>query len=98
MRTLLTQEEIDLKSLLKLKPQLNNGYFCFVRNRKKFKRSRVLMQLYLNKKLEIWEVVHHKNHNKQDDTIGNLQVIDSSEHTSLHHAGVRGRKYTKRKV
>ena len=47
------------------------------------------MQLYLNKKLEIWEVVHHKNKNKEDDRIENLEVIDASNHVSLHFAGVR---------
>lgn len=97
MIELTEQEKNDLESLLKLKPQMHNGYFHFVRNRKKFKRSRVLMQLHLNKRLEMWEIVHHKNHNKTDDRIRNLEVMDLSVHNSLHHAGVRGRKYTKRK-
>jgi len=97
MRELTEEEKFNLNSLLKLKPQPNKGYFYFVRNRKKFKRSRVFMQLHMGKKLDIWECVHHKNHNRQDDRIENLEVIDLSDHISLHHAGVRGRKYIKKK-
>lgn len=56
------------------------------------------MQLYLNKKLEIWEIVHHIDENKENDNIDNLEVINTKEfnfHTSMHHAGKRDRKTTK---
>lgn len=92
MRDLTKEERVALESLLTLKPINHGGYYCFSRNKKKFKRSRVLMQLYLNKKLEIWEIVHHKDRNKTNDLIDNLEVMDISEHNSLHHAGIRRKR------
>jgi len=47
------------------------------------------MQLFLNKKLDIWEVVHHKDGDKTNDSVENLEVLDASNHTSLHHAGLK---------
>lgn len=75
--------------LLKLKPQKRHGYFSFTKGNKHFRRSRILMQLHLDKRLDIWEIVHHKDGNRENDNIENLEVKDTSEHTSLHHAGKR---------
>ena len=95
MKELTEQEKEDLESLLNLKPALHNGYFHYCRNGKRFKRSRVHMQIHINKKLDMWEIVHHKNGDKTDDFIGNLEVMDTSKHASLHHAGKRDRKTTR---
>lgn len=56
---------------------------------KKFKKSRLLMEEFLGRKLESDEVVHHINGNKKDDRIQNLEVMDEREHQSLHHAGIK---------
>lgn len=61
----------------------------FTKDRKHYKRSRVLLQLHLNKKLEIWEIVHHKDLDKQNDNIDNLIITDLKRHTSNHHAGLK---------
>lgn len=42
------------------------------------------MQLHLNKKLEMWELVHHKDGNKKNDSIENLKVLNASEHNGKH--------------
>lgn len=45
------------------------------------------MQLYLNKWLKMHEIVHHKDRDKTNDSIDNLEVNDLSIHTSNHSAG-----------
>jgi len=92
MKNLKDSERRFLVGLLKYKPQKRGGYFNFNYGKKHYRRSRVLIQLHLNKKLEIWEVVHHKDGNKENDFIENLEVIDTSKHTSYHHAGSK-KKY-----
>jgi predicted metal-dependent TIM-barrel fold hydrolase len=92
MKDLTKTEREFLKSLLKLKTQNHNGYSTFTKNKKHYKRSRVLMQLHLDKKLEIWEIVHHKDKNKENDAIENLEIMDTknfNNHASLHIAGKR---------
>jgi hypothetical protein len=56
---------------------------------KRFKRSRFIMEAFLNRKLEPDEVVHHINGNKRDDRIENLKVMNYQDHISLHHAGLK---------
>lgn len=76
-------------------PEKKNGYIYLTpwssKSRKHFKRSRLLLQLHLNKEFEDWEHVHHKDGNKTNDSIDNLQLIKNSEHISLTHAGKKKR-------
>jgi hypothetical protein len=44
----------------------------------------VIMESYLNRKLNKNEVVHHIDGNKQNNCVENLQVMTRSEHSSLH--------------
>ena len=101
MIDLTIKEREFLESLLNLKPSKHNGYYSYNKwidnTIKHFKRSRVLIQLHLNKKLEIWEVVHHKDGNKENDKIENLEISDIGQHLSNHYAGKRGRNYKPRK-
>ncbi len=45
---------------------------------------RLVMERYLIAILLPWAVVHHINHNKQDNRIENLQLMSNSEHTIMH--------------
>jgi hypothetical protein len=47
-------------------------------------RSRYLMQIHLGRFLDSEEDVHHKDEDKTNDVIDNLEVIDHRKHANLH--------------
>ena len=47
--------------------------------------ARYLMEQYLGRKLREDEEVHHKDHDKTNDVIENLEVIKSTEHRKHHN-------------
>ena len=47
-------------------------------------RARVIMEIALGRPLRPDEDVHHRNEDKTDDRLENLQVLTSGEHTALH--------------
>ena len=51
------------------------------------REHRYVMELHLGRKLSPEELVHHKNEDKTDNRIENLEVKDWSEHTKDHHYG-----------
>lgn len=53
----------------------------------KYKEHRILMQLHLNVLLDTHELVHHKDGDKLNNSIENLEVVTAEKHTSGHHAG-----------
>ena len=89
MKLLSEEERAFFERVLKSYKHEKNGYISFTFRRKHYKESRILMQLHINRKLEVWEVVHHKDGNKQNNNIKNLKVINLSDHTSQHKGGVR---------
>jgi hypothetical protein len=52
---------------------------------------RLIMENHLQRLLNHNEVVHHKNHNKHDNSIENLEILTTTEHSKLH--AKRGRTY-----
>ncbi len=53
---------------------------------------RIVVENNLGRILEKSEVVHHKNGNKKDNRISNLEVMTKEAHARLHQLGV-GRKW-----
>ncbi|MFD1902501.1 HNH endonuclease [Enterococcus termitis] len=43
-------------------------------------------------------VIHHINEDKQDNRFANLQMMDKSEHTILHHKGAKRSEETKKEI
>lgn len=54
---------------------------------KKIHVHRLIMMYWEGRKLSTKEYVHHKDHNKLNATRGNLEVVDQSEHQSMHNKG-----------
>jgi hypothetical protein len=53
------------------------------------REHRVVMERELGRKLEPWELVHHKDGDKTNNEAINLEVREFGEHTVEHHTGSR---------
>lgn len=61
-----------------------DGYVIYNIFGKHCRVHRMIMEAFLNRPLFYDENVHHKNGNKSDNRLENLQLISKSEHQSKH--------------
>ncbi|MEK2534368.1 HNH endonuclease signature motif containing protein [Tetragenococcus halophilus] len=65
---------------------------------RKVRMHRAIVEQSIGRKLSPDEHVHHKNRNKRDNRIENLEVIDKTEHLKIHNKKGRTKNYTNRNV
>jgi hypothetical protein len=56
------------------------------------------MERHLGRSLEPWEIVHHKDGNKLNNAIENLEIMDFSAHAIEHNTGSRKSYDTRRSM
>lgn len=56
------------------------------------------MEKHLGRKLDSSEIVHHKDGNKRNNNISNLEIMSRSEHGKLHMTGKKMSEETKYKM
>lgn len=59
---------------------------------------RYIMEQHLGRKLSRSEVVHHKNGDKRDNRVENLEIMTLSEHTKKHRSGKTCSDETRQKI
>lgn len=62
----------------------STGYIIKNTNGTTIYQHRYIMEEYLGRKLKQSEHVHHKNHDRSDNRIENLEVISASNHAKKH--------------
>lgn len=67
------------------KGMIIHGYKYITVNGKQVRFHRYIMEIFLGRKLNRNEDIHHKNENKLDNRIENLMIINHGEHVSYHN-------------
>ena len=68
---------------------MSNNYKMIRINGKNIREHRYILQQHLGRKLDYNETIHHKNGDKKDNRIENLELIPRSEHSKTHNKKVK---------
>lgn len=62
----------------------SQGYRLITVGKQRVLEHRYVMELYLERRLAKSEHVHHKNHDRLDNRLENLEVLSQAQHNALH--------------
>ena len=77
---------------------INASYKTIQVNKKQVRLHRHIIEEFLGRKLSSDEVVHHKDGNKLNNDIGNLEILTRSEHLKKHYKEIGGQRYQFKKL
>jgi len=66
-------------------------YKTFTDDRKTTRMHRHVFECAIGRKLKPFEIVHHKDKNKLNNDINNLQLMSKKEHNNIHQIGFKTR-------
>ena len=67
---------------------ITNTYKTIQVDKKQVREHRYIMECFLGRKLGSDEIVHHKDGNKKNNSIENLEILSRSEHIKRHYAEI----------
>lgn len=94
----LVQRNKDNATPVGSKRTVAKGYIEIKTNNGWTREHRYVMEQYLGRKLKKDEIIHHKDENKKNNIISNLELLLHGEHTKYHHTGAKRSEETKRLI
>ena len=92
-------EKLGLIIERKYKYISQQGYIICCEDREnRYELHRKIMEDYIGRKLNSNEIVHHKDGNKLNNDINNLEILTRSEHIKLHKEDLKRGRKVKQKI